>query len=177
MAGALSEDMLLPELTVETMLQRQGNDPRLQSKPRQGKGADTRCFEHRSGLLLKTCTPTRSPRRNHELTTIAVPNSLVPLALTSPFLRMLCQFSTREPWNANLVPWTSFCCEKMASRLGGAVSKWYLVSTVSTASAHGVGTVSARARVYITKNTKAHSVVCLPLPVGVRTGAWCPCSA
>ena len=86
-AGVLPQDLLLPELSVDTMITHQQADPHLQRKRAalhaKGKDADERYLEHASGLLLKTYTPTKGPRRQHTLTAIAVPATLIPLVLTA----------------------------------------------------------------------------------------------
>ena len=74
---------LLPSLSVETIVAHQRQDPRLLTKRAEAASDSSTYRLLPSGLLCKTHTPTVGPRQGHDITVIAVPESLVPLCLAA----------------------------------------------------------------------------------------------
>jgi transposase InsO family protein len=79
----LPDTQLLPKLTTATIMEHQRRDTRLQQRMSQSQVEDNGYFTHASGLWCRIHTPTVGPRRGHHMTVVAVPESLVALALTT----------------------------------------------------------------------------------------------
>ena len=82
-AEALPTTKLLPELTVEHLIKQQRRDEDLCKRMKESTSIDGRYFKHASGVWCKWYTPKVGPRKGHDLTVVALPESLVPLALAS----------------------------------------------------------------------------------------------